>query len=94
MKSEALLEFADNVFNGIGIKITTEGKCHLSASLGTDTFLENCTIDKVNNWCNEIERLSEFAKSSPQAIYVLLFYKKNCINIYTPFEHYPYKYIF
>ena len=70
MKSEALLEFTDNVFNGTRIKITTEGKRHLTASLGSDTFREKYAIDKVKNWCDEIERLSEFAKCQPLAAYI------------------------
>ena len=31
LKSKALLEFTENVFNGTGIRITTEGKRHFGA---------------------------------------------------------------
>ena len=41
----------------------------MGASLGSDTFCEKYTSDKVKNWCDEIERLSEFANSQPQTAY-------------------------
>lgn len=63
MKSEALSELTMNVFYGAGIKTATEAKRHLGASLGSVTFLEKYLNDKVKHWCDEFERLSEFAKT-------------------------------
>ena len=33
---------------------------HLGGSLGNDIIHEKCASDKVKNWCDEIERPSEF----------------------------------
>ena len=46
-----------------------EGKHNLGALLGSDTFREKYASDRVKNWSDEIERLSEFAKSEPQVAY-------------------------
>lgn len=69
LKSEALLEFTESVFNRTGIKVTKVGKRHPSASLGNDNFCEKYASDKEKNWSEEIERLPEFVKSQPQAAY-------------------------
>ena len=54
-----------NVFNGTEIKITKEGKRLMYASLESDTFHKKYASDEVKNWFDDIERLSEFAKSQP-----------------------------
>jgi hypothetical protein len=69
LKDETLLNTAKNVFCNSAIKFTTEGKRHLGAVLGSDNFRKQYTEEKVSEWCAEVEKLSEYAKSQPQAAF-------------------------
>ena len=62
-------ESAKKVFAGTGINITTEGRKHLGAVLGSRAYLEDCICGKVEDWEAEVSRLSELARSQPQACY-------------------------
>ena len=50
--------------------ITTEGKRHLGALLGSEDFRKIYCEEKVNEWCAEIEKLSDYAKSQPHAAFL------------------------
>ena len=52
------------------INITTEGKTHLGATIGSNEFRIKYIIKKVNELCQELKLLSNFAKKQPQAPYV------------------------
>ena len=82
------------MLNRTGIKIITEEKRHLGASLGSDTFPEKYASDKVKNWCDEIERLSKFAKSYPQASCGAFIHEEMYNFTYFMRTIPPYKYIF
>ena len=69
LKNKELLPQAEELFINSEIKITIEGKRHLGAVLGTDDFRKKYCEEKVSEWCEEIEQLSKFAKSEPQAAY-------------------------
>jgi len=69
LKDPEHLELAREIFSGTNIKITTAGKRHLGASLGSMEFRAEYASEKVDKWCREIERLSEFARSQPHAAY-------------------------
>ena len=56
-------------FNDSPINITIEGKRHLGAAVGTEQFKNEYMQEKVAKWCNEIESLTEIAKSQPHAAY-------------------------
>ena len=60
---------AKEMFAGTGINITTEGRKHLGAALGSRSYLEHYVGDKVEDWVGEVTRLAEFARSQPQARY-------------------------
>ena len=60
---------AATLFEGTGVSITTEGKRHLGAAIGTQTFIEKYVQQKVSKWVNEVERLSSIATSQPHAAY-------------------------
>ena len=45
----------------------TEGRRHLDAALGSRDFLEDYVNDKVEQWVEEVIKLSEFENSQPQA---------------------------
>ena len=60
---------AKEMFAGTGINITTEGRKHLGAALGSRSYLEQYVGGKVEDWVGEVTRLGEFARSQPQASY-------------------------
>ena len=66
---EDKLEQATNIFHGTDIAITTNGRRHLGAALGTKSFVEEYVTQKVSEWTTEIEHLSSIAISKPHAAY-------------------------
>ena len=63
------LPLANEIFKGTGVKITSEGKRHLGAALGSASFRKSFMQEKVDEWVNEIRVLSQIAKTEPQAAY-------------------------
>ena len=60
---------AKEVFGDTDIHITTHGKRHLGAALGSNTFTEEYVNDKVQGWTKDIMNLAEVASSQPHAAY-------------------------
>ena len=60
---------AKEMFAGTGINITTEGRKHLGAALGSRSYLEQYVGGKVEDWVGEVTKLAESARSQPQASY-------------------------
>ena len=58
---------AKEVFQGTGISVTEEGKRHLGAAIGTQTFIERYVEQKVSEWVSAVERLSSIAHTQPHA---------------------------
>ena len=56
-------------FQNTGINVTTEGRPHLGAVLESRDFLGDYFNDKVEQWIEEVIKLSEFANSQPQACF-------------------------
>ena len=54
---------------GDEVNITTEGKRHLGAALGTENFKKEFCTNMVANWVEELTQLCEIAKSYPQAAF-------------------------
>ena len=69
IKDENKLKEAENIFRNSPIQITTTGKRHLGAALGTNDFKVSYMTEKVNEWCDKLRRLSAIAKSQPHAAY-------------------------
>ena len=63
------LEEAKAQFNNSGVSITTDGKRHLGAAVGTSQFVSGYVQHKVIEWVNEVERLSSIAVTQPHAAY-------------------------
>ena len=59
--------WAKEMFAGTGINITTEGRKHLGAALGSRSYLEQYVGGKVEDWVGGVTRLAQFARSQPQA---------------------------
>ena len=66
------LEEARTMFGDYEINITDEGRNYLGATIGTREYTEDYCRSKVAEWMDEIEVLSEIAKSQPQAALTLL----------------------
>ena len=58
-----------SLFGDTKINVTTEGKTHLGALIGSNDFRIKYVDEKVTEWCSELKVLSEFAKSQPPAAY-------------------------
>ena len=63
------LQNAKEIFKTTNIKITTEGKKHLGATIGTVSYKEEYVNSKIDEWIREIKMLAEIAKISPHAAY-------------------------
>jgi hypothetical protein len=62
------LEEAKEIFKGTGVKIAN-GRRDLGAALGEDVFLDEYIKKLVREWVQELETLSEIARSQPHAAY-------------------------
>ena len=71
VKSQELAEEARQIF-GKEVNITTEGKRHLGAVIGSKDYQDEYCGDKVQRWRQEIIFLAEIAKSQPHAVYIAL----------------------
>ena len=60
---------ARELFAGTGINITTEGKRHLGAAVGSRSYTEEYVADKVEKWSDEIKKLAHIAQTQPHAAY-------------------------
>ena len=58
---------ANSLFSDTGIKITTHGKRHLGAAIGSSAFAEEYVRGKVVEWTEEVENLAIIAVSQPLA---------------------------
>ena len=56
-------------FENTNVKITTNGKSHLGAALGTEEFVNGFVKDKVQQWVEEVKLLSVIAQTQPHAAY-------------------------
>ena len=61
---------ANEAFAATDVHVTTHGKRHLGAALGSKTFTEEYVNDKVQRWTKDIMNLAEVASSQPHAAYV------------------------
>ena len=56
-------------FGNTQVNITTEGKPHLGAALGTQSYIDQYVAHKVQLWSSELKRISSIATSQPHAAY-------------------------
>ena len=71
VKPEHLAE-AKVIFANSGVQITSEGRRHLGAALGTKSFTEAFVTKRVQDWVQEIDTLSSIALSQPHAAFAAL----------------------
>jgi len=61
---------ATSVFGDTQVQITTEGKPHLGAALGTSpSFTKLYVKSKVDKWAEELSLLSSIAQTNPHVAY-------------------------
>lgn len=60
-------EHASRLFADTDVHVTTYGKRHLGAALGSRTFTEEYVSTKVQEWVKEIQQLAKVAISQPHA---------------------------
>ena len=69
------LEEAVRVFEGTNTQLSTEGKRHLGAVIGTEKNKKNYIYDKISEWTKEIIMLADIAQADiahPQAAYTTM----------------------
>ena len=64
-----LLDDATVLFQKTGINITSDGKKHLGAAIGSDEYKNEFVNEKIAEWTSEIINLSEIAKKDPHLAY-------------------------
>ena len=69
LKNPEKLEECREIFESSPINITTEGKRHLGASIGSQQFKNSYIDEKIAKWTQNIEKLAEIAQSQPHAAY-------------------------
>ena len=62
-------ENATQAFADTGIQITTEGKHHLGAAIGSHSFTKEYVGRKVHEWTEEVKYLAHVAIPQPHAAY-------------------------
>ena len=65
---ESNLDRATNISGSRGVNITSSGRKHLGAALGSTEFVKTFAKKKVAEWCEEVICLSTIAKREPQAV--------------------------
>ena len=60
---------AKEIISETAINITTEGRKHRGAALGSRDALEEYVGEKVEEWAVQVTRLAKFATTQPQSSY-------------------------
>lgn len=64
---EKHMDLANEIFQDTDIKITTEGRRHLGATIGTKLFKTEFIKQKVEEWIREIKVLARIARVDPHS---------------------------
>ena len=64
---DAHLASATSAFLGTNVNITSEGRPHLGAPLGTETYVAQSIQKKVAKWCLQLKTLCSIAITQPHA---------------------------
>ena len=61
-----LYDIANTTFKSTKINVTSNGKRHLGAVIGSRSYKEDYMNEKIDQWIKEVKLLSEIAKIEPQ----------------------------
>ena len=56
-------------FEGTNVNITSAGRPHLGAALGTPTYMDQFVAERVDQWSNEVRLLSAIATTQPHTAF-------------------------
>ena len=70
LKNPGDLQRTEELFRDSEIKITTAGKRHLGAVIGSPEYKQTYIEGKVEEWCMRLKKLSHIARAHPQAAYI------------------------
>ena len=62
---------ARSAFMNTNVNITTKGKSYLGSPIGTEEFVAEFMMRKVDEWCQEVDNLSTIANSYPHEAYAV-----------------------
>ena len=62
MKNEEDVVRAKEMFEPLGVIVTSEGQRHLGAIVGSNKYREEYVKDKVGKWVKDVEALAEIAE--------------------------------
>lgn len=79
VKSPEDFQRAEKIFSGTRISITMSGERHLGAVIGSHEFRSNYVQEKVNQWVQDAEQLTNIAEDEPQLAYTA-FTKALCMR--------------
>ena len=66
---QEFVKVANDAFADTDVLITTHGKRHLGAALGSKSFAEEYVSNKVEGWTKDVKNLAQIALSQPHAAY-------------------------
>ena len=66
---EEMLDKANDLFEGTGVQITTEGRKYVGGYIGTAEGATKYVEGIVDDWIKQLKKLATIAKSEPQAAY-------------------------
>ena len=69
---EGVYEKAVKIFEGSGLNITTEGRRHIGAVIGTNAFKDSFVSDRVTEWIEQVRKLTNIARTEPHAAFSCL----------------------
>ena len=72
VKNEETRRRAEEMFGELGMEITTSGKRHLGAIIGSPEYKEEYVKNKVDEWVDDIQKLANIAHAEPQAAYAAM----------------------
>lgn len=72
VKNEELREQAEELFSGYNLEITTMGKRHLGAIIGSQEYKTEYVEGKVKEWVQDLKQLAAIAEAEPQAAYAAM----------------------
>ena len=62
-------ERAKQIFAGTGLQITTDGKRHLGAVVGSQKYKDEYVTEKIDQWVEELKMLGKVAEIDPHVAY-------------------------
>jgi len=66
---EQFLKRAQLIFADTCVNVTTDGRPHLGAAIGSTAYISQYVSSKVTGWIQELQSLSSFAITQPHAAY-------------------------